>query len=396
MKKKLLFIMNSLTCGGAEKALVSLLQAIDYSKYEVDLYLFKHEGLFMGNIPKEVTLLSEPIAYRFFDMPFKDAVLRALKMGRFDIMMSRIFMTYIYKTENDPSVKEQKAWRYIAKCIKPINKKYDFAAGYLQRSPDYFCAEKVNAGKKAGFIHTDYGNINIDVAIDRQYLSKLDKIFTVSETCKINFLKKLPELQNKVEVMYNILSPKTIEDLALELIPVKGFGHTIVSLGRLHPAKGYDLAIKACGILKNRGYKINWRIIGEGDERAKLEQLVKDENLENEFIINGVMSNPYPYVKDADVYVQTSRFEGKSIAIDEAKILGVPIVVTNFETAKDQISDGENGLITDMNPEAVAGAIEKLLTRSDLRNHFIQNLSQENLGNQDEMNKLYTFIEGKM
>ena len=109
--------MNNLNCGGAEKALISLLQTIDYSQYDVDLFLFKHEGVFLNQVPKEVTLLPEPLEYKFFDGPFKKTIIQTLKIKRFDILFARIAMSLIYKSNNSISVKEQKAWKYISKCI---------------------------------------------------------------------------------------------------------------------------------------------------------------------------------------------------------------------------------------------------------------------------------------
>ena len=125
MKKKILFVINSLNCGGAEKALISLLETMDYSKFDVDLLLFKQEGIFMSKIPVQVNLLPEPENYKYFDMSIKKAIIDLIKKGKFDIALARILSLYVFKTEKSMSVVEQKVWRYLAKGFDnlPIDRK---------------------------------------------------------------------------------------------------------------------------------------------------------------------------------------------------------------------------------------------------------------------------------
>lgn len=393
MKKNILFIMNNLNCGGAEKALISLLQTMDYSKYNVDLLLFKQEGIFLNNIPKEVNLLKEPIGYNYFDMSIKEAILDCIKKFRFDIALNRLFAGYIFKTEKNRVVCEQRVWKYISSSIKYLNKKYDVAIGYLEKNPIYFCVEKVNAKKKIGFIHNDYEQLGMDPNIDVKYFDKLDNIVTVSESCEKVLKQKFPQYEQKIKVMYNILSTKTINKMADENVYIDNEKINIVSVGRLNYQKGFDMAIEACELLKKDGYDFTWSILGEGEERSKLEKMIKERNLEKIFILKGIQENPYPYIKQADIYVQPSRFEGKSIAIDEAKILNKPIIVTDFSTAKDQIVNEKNGLIVDMNSENIYKAIKKVIDLKELRQKLRLNLSMEKLGTEKEIEKLYKLFE---
>ncbi len=380
--------MNNLNCGGAEKALVSLLQELDYSKYDVDLFLFKHEGLFLPHLPKEVNLLPEPNEYKYFDMPIGKSLIGALSGLRFDIFFARLMMVLIRTSEKSPSIREQKLWKHLRYCLPRNKKQYDLAVGYLQRMPNYYCIDKITAIKKAGFIHNDYDKLDMDPEIDRPYLQKFDKIFTVSDSCKEILYRIFPELANKIHVMFNIVSAESIAKLASENIAFPSDAKIIVTVGRLSPQKGYEIAIDACKILIDRGINVFWYVLGEGDERKKLENLIARNKLQNNFVLKGIIENPYPYMKFADIYVQTSRFEGKSIAIDEAKILRKPIVVTNFETAKDQIINGHNGMITEMNAEAVAETIDNVLHDNELRNLLAENLANEIHENANELAKL--------
>ncbi|MFP3123368.1 glycosyltransferase [Ectobacillus funiculus] len=389
MKKNLLFVINNLNCGGAEKALISLLETIDYSIYNVDLFLFKHEGLFFNKIPEQVNLLAEPLEYRYFDMPIKASIIDCIKRGRIDKALLRLCAGYIFKNETNKARCEQRVWKYISKSLKPIQKKYDVAIGYLEKNPVYFCIDKVKANKKIGFIHNDYDKLGMDPSIDMKYFDELNNIVTVSEECANVLRKRFPMYKQKVEVMYNIVSPNIIHKMSLEKVGMRGKGIKLVSVGRLNYQKGFEMAIEACKELEKNGYEITWYVIGEGEERAKLEKLIEENDLQETFILLGTKENPYPYIREADIYVQPSRFEGKSIAIDEAKILYKPIVVTNFSTAKDQIINKKNGLIVEMNSKSIAEGIRKLIDNEELRNKLIVSLSKEELGTESEIEKLY-------
>jgi glycosyltransferase involved in cell wall biosynthesis len=392
MKKKVLFVMNNLWCGGAEKALISLLETIDYSKYDVDLFLFKHEGLFLSNLPKQVNLLAEPAEYKYYDMPIKTAVLDCLKNGKWDVALYRVLAGTIYKSEKNKIRCEQRVWKYISKSLKNINMKYDVAVGYLEKNPIYFCIDKVNAANRIGFIHNDYDKLGMDPTLDQPYFDKLDHVVTVSEECGNILKRRFPMHSHKVDVMHNIVSPTAIHKLSKEQIVMNDTEIKLVSVGRLNYQKGFELAIDSCKMLIQAGYSVKWYIIGEGEERVKLEKMIKEQGLEGLFILLGIKENPYPYIKEADIYVQTSRFEGKSIAIDEAKILQKPIVVTNFNTAKDQINNLENGIIVDMTAESISEVIKTLIDNEDLRRQFKFNLSNEHLGTEDEIHKLYALF----
>lgn len=162
MRKSVLFIMNKLVCGGAEKSLISVLQSIDYSKYKVDLFLFKHEGIFLSKLPKEVNLLPEPENYKYFDMPFKKSLIELIKNKKYKIAYNRIVLGYLAKTEKNGALVEQRFWNYLARSIDEINKQYDVAIGFQEKNPIYYCVKKVKADRKIGWIHTDYNKLSFD------------------------------------------------------------------------------------------------------------------------------------------------------------------------------------------------------------------------------------------
>ncbi|MBE1444715.1 glycosyltransferase [Paenibacillus sp. OAS669] len=389
MKKKVLFVMNNMRCGGAEKALISLLETIDYSAYEVDLFLFQHDGLFMSQIPQAVRLLEEPPQFQYFDMSVRAAIMDCMQKGQWHIALWRGLAGMIFKSEKNRVRCEQRVWKYISKSLTSIDQTYDIAVGYLEKNPIYFCIDKVRAHKKIGFIHNDYDKLGMDPDLDAAYFEKLDHLVTVSDECGRVLKQRFPLYERKIHVVHNIVSPSAIHKLSLKPSGWSEQHIKLVSVGRLNHQKGFEMAVEACKELVQGGYPVKWYLIGEGEERGRLEQMIAANGLQEVFVLMGLQENPYPFIKEADIYVQPSRFEGKSIAVDEAKILNKPIVVTNFSTAKDQIRHKENGLIAEMTPSSIAAAIRTLIDDEVLRSRLSLNLSKEKLGTEAEIRKLY-------
>jgi glycosyltransferase involved in cell wall biosynthesis len=397
MKKNLLFVMPSLNAGGGEKSLINLLSQIDYNSYNVDLFLFNKTGVFFNSIPDEVNILETPPIYRTFTKNFSGAINSFIKSGDIHLAFARILFTTKNRIIKNKDFAEQYSWKYVSRSLKEFKKEYDAAIGFLEKSSIYFIVDNVKAKKKIGWIHTNYSCSGMNPKFDKVYFQKLDHIVTVSEECVKSLKKSFPAIAHKIELIYNIVSPRLIKMLADE---VELFGNpifekthiNILTIGRLSYEKGIDLAINSCKELLNRGYKIKWYVMGEGSERTNLENLIKNFNLQNNFILLGTKENPYPYLKQADIYVQPSRYEGKSIAIDEAKILNKPIVVTKFESSKDQINNELDGLIVGISYKDIVEGVERLVKNCDLSNYLISNLETQKLSTEHEIEKLYKII----
>ena len=392
MKKDILFIIPSLGAGGGEKSLINLLTQFDFNQYNVDLFLLNHGGLFMDFIPKEVNVLDITENVQIFNKGLKDSIVRYLAKGKFRLACGRLMFCIKNRVNKNIGVAEQYSWKYLKKAIGIIDKKYDVAIGYLEKTSNYICVDCVQADKKIGWIHNDYRKLNLDKSFDAKYFKKLDYLVTVSEECEKVLKEEFPEESDKVKLIFNIVSKKAIENLANEVIKediMKKDKINILSIGRLHEQKGFDIAIEACKILVDEGYNICWYVIGEGLERSKLEELIDKSNLNQNFKLLGLRNNPYKYLKACDIYVQPSRYEGKSVAIDEAKILCKPIIVTNFSTVYDQIENNVTGIITEMNAIKVSEALNKLLSDKNKMEDLSKNLYLYNQDNENEINKLY-------
>ncbi|MGM9974547.1 MAG: glycosyltransferase [Clostridiaceae bacterium] len=398
-KRKILFVLWSLSAGGAERSLINLLWELDYGYYDVELFLFEREGEFLNQLPEQIRLIETPKMVKFLSTgSFREMMNNFSLRGFFYRMLYKLFYEKKAKSSyNKDQLLWDKVWK---KSLESLKGEYDIAAGYLQGIPNYFVIDKVTAERKLLWIHTDYSKINGDIDFDYRYFCRGDEIITISEICKEALLKNFSFLKDKINLLYNINSPVLIKRLAEEVVPkeiisAKEEGHQILlSIGRLVEVKGFDIAIKAAAILRNRGVKYKWFILGEGRLRQELLELISINSLQDFVFLLGVKSNPYSYISQADIVVQTSRYEGKSMVLDEAKALCKPIISTNYSSATDQIDQGKTGILVGMSPEEVAKGVEEVLSDKDIRKLLTDNLSKLDFSYKMELDKYLASFNG--
>jgi len=392
MKKKLLFVIPSLEIGGAEKSLINLLSEFSYTEYDVDLLLLKRENSLIKYLPREVNIINPGNEFAFFSLPILQSIIYFFRQKKWDLAVSRISFAIINKLHATNKA-EQYGWKYLKKSLGPFTTKYDVAVGYLEKTSIYLAVDCIAAKKKVGFIRVNYDFLKLDKKFDRKYFKKLDNICANGERSESILKRNFPEYSPKIITVLNITPTGTIKKLAEEFNPFQEDHINIVSVGRLHIQKGYDLALKVCKLLFKKGHRIKWHIIGEGPERKNIEALIREHNLDNFFVLHGQKVNPYPYIKHCDFYVQTSLYEGRSNTIIEAKILNKPIVVTNFNSVTELIEDMHNGVIVDFDPEKITDAIERLISDKSLTDIFEKNLQNEQLIGSPEIGEFYKLID---
>ena len=344
----------------------------------------------MELLPDKPNLLKEDKAYKTFRMSIKD-VFKNRKIG---IGLARIIakINANSKSESESGyIQMQYMWKYALPFLPNSNKEYDVAISYLW--PHYYVAEKVKAKIKIAWIHTDYSNIHTNIELDLDMWNKFDYIISISEKVTEAFISKYHSLKDKIIEIENITSPEFIKEMSnkeqTEIISSNEF-FNIVSVGRLSYAKGFDNAINALKILNEKGFKnIKWYLIGYGGDEGMLKNLIKENNLEENFILLGKKINPYPYIKACDLYVQPSRYEGKAVTVSEAQILGKPVMITNYTTAKSQVNHNIDGYITDLSVDGIANGIEFLYKDKELMKRLSKNCSNYYYGNSNELQKLY-------
>lgn len=389
--KKVLFVMYALNNGGAERSLVNLLTEIDSNKYEIDLLLFAKEGMFLSQVPNYVNIVQGPeVLEKLYTQKKSDGNL-AIKLYKYVVTA----LSHIC----EKGLQAQNAFRWIkfySKITPKLQKKYDLAIAYISRDIMYYVDEKVNAIKKMVFVHNDYRAAQHPKKYDKEYFKRMDALITISDTCTEVLKEEFPDLGSKIYNLPNIVSSSAIRKRALEKKADEFSGYDgvkIVSVGRLNVQKGFDLAIDAAVLLKKRGLKFKWLIVGNGELMSELNNQIEKNQVENEIVLIGARENPYIYMSSADIVAQTSRWEGKSVVLDEAKIIGTPIVTTNYPTAKDQIVEEKEGVVVDITAKAIADGIERLAHDSILKEDIHKYLMNHEYGNVEEMKKYYTVFD---
>ena len=365
--KKLLFIINTLGCGGAERAMLNLLSVLDLNKYDISLFVLTSQGELRRELPENVRLINKK--YKEVSVLTKKGrrllTLSVLKAGIGKALFLRrapyIIKNFLIMRKKGKIMPDKLLWRLLSDGAPKIQEEYDLAVAYLEGGATYYVADYVKAKKKAAFVHIDYEKAGYTRELDLDCYEKFDRIFTVSDEVKEHFLSVYPEYECKTSVFNNILNQERIKKMAEQ---GEGFndgfkGLRILTVGRLTRQKRYDVAINAMKLMKEKiGVPIRWYVLGEGDLRQELEQQIKSAGLENDFILMGVKENPYPYYKGCDFYVHATEFEGKSIALQEAQVFGKPILATDCSGNREQIENGTDGILCELDPGQVC---EKLL-----------------------------------
>ena len=400
MKPRIFIAMHYMEIGGAETALVGLLNALDPARVDVDLFLYDHRGEMMQFIPEWVNLLPQIPKYSVLERPIVELV----KRGFWGIAAGRLWAKYISKVaykRSGSKLENNGGLDKMSKCTAPllprINQSvtYDLAISFL--TPHRIVAEKVKAKKKIAWIHTDYTRVWVDAEDELKVWQKYDYVASISGDVTNTFLQVFPSLAPKIVEIENILSPTFVRKRAELEDTDKEFRHegtiTLLSVGRFSDAKNYDNVPDICKRLINETkLNIKWYIIGYGGDEALIRKKIKEAGMEEHVILLGKRSNPYPYIKACDIYVQPSRYEGKSVTVREAQMLCKPVVVTNYPTAPSQIRSGIDGVIVPMDNEGCANGLAEVICDKPLQERIIAHLKTHDYGNESEVEKIYTLI----
>ena len=400
-KPRIFINMHYMAMGGAERALLGLLSAIDTAKIDVDLFLNQHTGEFMPLIPREINLLPERKGYDAIEKP----MLQILKEGQYGIVFGRLKARRLHKkyfnSLNDIEKSfDSSTFIYVAECVQPYLPsledlgEYDLAISFLQ--PHNIVLNKVRAKKKIAWIHTDYSTVHVNADLELPVWAGFDYIASISPDCTRSFLQTFPTLKGKIIEIENILSTSFVRNQAELLdvsdeMPKKGIN--LLSVGRYCHAKNYDNVPAIIKRLVEKGFNdLRWYIIGFGSDEPLIRQRIAEAGMEDHVILLGKKNNPYPYIKACDIYVQPSRYEGKSVTVREAQVLCKPVIVTSYPTARSQVRDGVDGIIVPQNNEGCADGIAQALNDTDLLNALTNHLSTHDYGNETEAEKVYELL----
>lgn len=395
MKKNVLIVIHSLGCGGAEKSLVSLLSLLPATKWNVDLLIADRRGIFVKEIPGYVNQITDFYEFENYATPISNRRKKVCSVKDFICQIKWQIFSRIPKLDANLQ-RGEKRWKLWGCHLSTLEKKYDLAISYMNGFPNYFVIDKVHASKKILWVHNEFEKLGYDYEYEYRFYKAADKIVTISQSCVESILRVYPEFEEKTMVLENISSPMAINAMA-EAIPQDSYvdydGLKLLSIGRLSEQKRFDLAIKAANILKQRNVDFLWYILGEGELRQYLSNLIEEYGLAKNVKLVGIKENPYPYIMVCDIFVQTSEYEGKSIVLDEAKILCKPIVVTNYKTVNNSIQNNVNGLVVEISEIAIADGIINLAANDVLKAKFIKKLEENSNGNEDEIFKYISLFD---
>ncbi len=393
MKKKLLITSGGMEIGGIERSLLGLLNEIDYERYDVDLLLFSVSGELLPLIDSRCNVLPEIKQCAAMTKPISDAMRDSLPIG-IKRAVNRIIIPKKYGTGDGATFAMLSSyWRSCVSSMPAITKKYDAVISFMW--PHDYAAKKVKADKKIAWIHTDYTVAKMNFKKDEKVWQCFDKIAAVSDECAQAFKKVYPALADKIVTIENILSSDFIKTQAEQEMPEDIDSKTkgILSVGRFCHAKAFDLAAESCRIMKEKGCKFKWYLIGYGPDEELIRSKIKENNIEDTMIILGKKTNPYPYMAACDIYAQPSRYEGKAVTVREAQILGKPVLITNYETAASQVKNGIDGIICPMGTESVADALIELLCNEKKCAELSKNCLDRDYTNKESVTILYDFLE---
>lgn len=401
MKKKILFVINTLGRAGAEMAMLELMRRFSGEEYEISLYVVLGQGELVRELPGNVKVLNR----RYQDTSvlsengrrhIKKTVIHSFFHNGecFQKLCHLAVVAYEMRKQGKLQI-DKLCWRMLSDGGEYPQEEYDLAIAYLEGGATYFTADHVRAKKKAAFVHIDYGKAGYTRKMDKDCYARYDKIFAVSEEARTSFLNVYPEWKDKTGVFHNIINRERILELAKR---EEGFsssfdGIRLLTVGRLTHQKAYDIAIDAMKKIKDAGYNVRWYVLGEGDRREFLEKQIKSLDLEREFKLLGAVDNPYPYYRTCDIYVHATRFEGKSIAVQEAQVMGCTIVASDCNGNREQIRNNVDGVLCGLSAEGISESIIDLIEDKEKRKRLGEAAAGRPQDNLQEMRMLLDLLE---
>lgn len=349
MKKKKLFIYihQSALRGGVEKVFYNLFQNLPDNKYEITVLNYV---VYLTNDLKQVKYKGQKKRLWFY----------------YDEISTKPFIRFIQRIHNK-----------IMPTLLPVLlklQKYDIAIAAQEGMYAKFVEKNIRAKKKLLWIHNDMLLCRFtekhfsSPTEERQCYLQFDKVVCVSESVKDTMLKRFGEMGNLC-VCFNPIDTNEIDCLLREGIPNRPKETLFVCVGRLVEQKGFDRLLPICKKLNDEGFRYHVWIIGEGEDRKKLEAYISDNNLSNVELL-GYKSNPFIYMKCADWFLCVSRFEGFNMTLQEATYCGTPIITTLCAGAQELLSNNEFGIIVDNSEAAIDSILHSVLSDKEINKTF--------------------------
>lgn len=368
--KNILFIMDSLAGGGAEKALIEYLKNVDYTRYRVSLCILFYQGIYLNDIPENVKVI--PLYIR--NNSFRRKSFRYYRKYHNSWLMSFQIRRKIEKRHYDTIISFMEGWPLLF---------HSFVMDRADRNVTWVHCDLLNNPTSGCFY-----NLNQE----KRCYENVDCITFVSNTAKENF-DKLYKVDTPKKCLYNVVDARDIKEKAGEVTVLRNV-LTITSIGSLYKVKGYDRLLRVAKMFKDSGYSLSFQILGSGQELDNLLALRNELELNEEVSFLGFEENPYPYLKQSDIFVSTSLSEGLPYVICEAFVLGIPVVATETAGAIELLDNGKYGILTEQDDVSIYEGLRKLIDSKELREEYHQkSLIRADMFDIDEtMKRVYELI----
>jgi len=352
-RKNILFFIESLSGGGAEKVLVTLVNNLDRSKFDITLCSVVNTG-------KYISTLNSDIHYTYIIPDINS--LKGIK---------RWYYSFLYHL-----VYQWLPLKWVYKLFVPQNRDVEvaFVEGFATKLLSYSTNRK---SKKVAWVHTDLNDnhwtklVYKDIREEQTCYQRYNQIVTVSDTAQSAFKRVFEEVRIPIQTLYNPIDSNEILSKGKEKIScIKTSKIRLVSVGRLVHQKAYDRLLRIVNLLIQQNYSIELWIIGEGEERSKLESYIRENGLEKVVTLWGFQTNPYAYLKHCDLFVCSSVSEGYSTAVTEALILGLPVITTDCSGMGELLDNGKYGIITENSEDALYQGLKNILEHSELLDYY--------------------------
>ncbi len=359
MKKKLLFFAYTLDMGGAEKVMLDFISVLQ-ARYEVDIALLKAQGDFLTAVPAGVELIP-------------------MRKGLFSYLLFR----YV------PFFRRRKIQQIVSR------KDYAVAVGFLEGRSATWVADIQKPIRRIAWVHINASLYDIGISDSevKDSYGKMDTVVFVSEDARKQFCQRYGVSLKQTKILYNLIDEQTIRQKAqAEVAPNSCF--TFINVGRMSTQKRQDRLIEVAKRLKQESIPFKIQIAGGGPEETNLRQLIATHNVSDVIELLGVQKNPYPYVKQADCFVLSSDYEGYSLAVKEALLLGTPVVSTDVTGTREMLHNGKYGMICAADTEALYEAMKQVLLSQDILANYRRNLEMYDGESQIIVNGLFEIMEG--
>lgn len=387
-KRILLCCNRTLGIGGIEKALTTFVKVFDTENNDVTLVLNNSNGELFPQLPTKNIHI-------FYTGSIDSAALLKDDIRHFRIVeiVKGIYNRIMLRLNRNWYARIMYTYRIIQRKLQ-FQGPFDCAISFTTDYSDLSMVLAANTDKHVAFVHADATQNPYIATLNDGLLRQFDKIYCVSESSKELFLKVHPGCVNAMDIFHNIVDADVVRHQGQQLADgmILDGTPTLCTVGRLSPEKGQMLIPEVALLLQKNGYRFRWYLVGDGSLRPQLEQMINKLGLNEHVILLGAKVNPYPYMKNCDVYVQTSYTEASCTTLREARLFGKKIVTTDFSSVQEQINDGRNGLIAKKTPESLAEKIGEVLSNPECCR------TEANVKNEEresEMDRLYRYIEGE-